>query len=67
MLNSTKIGYKIREAQLQKIPYMLVTGDRELSEKTVAVRSREGGDQGTRTVDESLTTMLEEIRVRNVG
>ena len=62
-----KIGYKIREAQLQKIPYMLVTGDRELSEKTVAVRSRKGGDQGARTLDEILTTMLEEIHVRNVG
>jgi len=62
-----KIGYKIREAQLQKIPYMLVTGDRELSEKTVAVRSRKGGDQGTRTLDEILTTMLEEIHGRNVG
>ena len=62
-----KIGYKIREAQLQKIPYMLVTGDREVSEKTVAVRSREGGDQGTRTLDEFLTTMLEEIHVRNEG
>jgi threonyl-tRNA synthetase len=62
-----KIGYKIREAQLQKIPYMLVTGDREVSEKTVAVRSRKGGDQGTRTLDEILTTMLEEIHGRNVG
>jgi threonyl-tRNA synthetase len=62
-----KIGYKIREAQLQKIPYMLVTGDRELSEKTVAVRSRKGGDQGTRSIDNMLTTMLEEIHLRNVG
>ena len=61
-----KIGYKIREAQLQKIPYMLVTGDRELSEKTVAVRARKGGDQGTRTLDEILTTMLEEIQLRHV-
>ena len=41
-----KIGYKIREAQLQKIPYMLVTGDREAAESTVAVRSRAGGDLG---------------------
>jgi threonyl-tRNA synthetase len=62
-----KIGYKIREAQLQKIPYMLVTGDRELSEKTVAVRARKGGDQGARTLDEILTTMLEEIQLRHVG
>ena len=41
-----KIGYKIREAQLQKIPYMLVVGDREVAEGTVSVRSRSGGDLG---------------------
>jgi threonyl-tRNA synthetase len=42
-----KIGYKIREAQLQKIPYMLVVGDRESAEGTVSVRTRKGGDQGS--------------------
>src|SRR6185503_6635493 len=47
-----KIGYKIREAQLQKIPYMLVTGDREAGEGTVSVRSRSGGDLGARPVDD---------------
>ena len=41
-----KIGYKIREAQLQKVPYMLVVGDREMAEGTVSVRSRAAGDQG---------------------
>ena len=41
-----KIGYKIREAQMQKIPYMLVVGDREAAEGTVGVRHRAGGDQG---------------------
>ena len=41
-----KIGYKIREAQLQKVPYMLVVGDREAAEGTVGVRHRAGGDQG---------------------
>jgi threonyl-tRNA synthetase len=45
-----KIGFKIREAQLQKIPYMLVVGDKEAAEGTVAVRSRAGGDQGARPV-----------------
>jgi threonyl-tRNA synthetase len=45
-----KIGFKIREAQLQKIPYMLVVGDKEAAEGTIAVRSRAGGDQGARTV-----------------
>jgi threonyl-tRNA synthetase len=41
-----KIGYKIREAQLQKVPYMLVVGDREQADKTVAVRGRADGDIG---------------------
>jgi threonyl-tRNA synthetase len=45
-----KIGFKIREAQLQKIPYMLVVGDREQAESTVSVRSRAGGDLGSRSV-----------------
>jgi threonyl-tRNA synthetase len=45
-----KIGYKIREAQLQKVPYMLVVGDRESSEGTVSVRARKGGDRGASTV-----------------
>jgi threonyl-tRNA synthetase len=57
-----KIGYKIREAQLQKIPYMLVTGDREAAEGTVSVRSRAGGDQGSRLVDEFINASLSEIR-----
>ena len=43
---SEKIGYKIREAQLQKIPYMLVIGDKELENGTVSVRSRKGVDLG---------------------
>ncbi|HEX4565817.1 MAG TPA: threonine--tRNA ligase, partial [Vicinamibacterales bacterium] len=47
-----KVNYKIREAQLQKIPYMLVVGDREAVEGTVAVRSRGGGDLGARGVDD---------------
>jgi threonyl-tRNA synthetase len=57
-----KIGYKIREAQLQKVPYMLVVGDREAADGTVAVRSRTGGDLGPRSVDEFIATSLEEVR-----
>jgi threonyl-tRNA synthetase len=57
-----KIGYKIREAQLQKIPYMLVAGDREVAEGTVSVRSRSGGDLGARTVDAFIADALEEVR-----
>jgi threonyl-tRNA synthetase len=56
-----KIGYKIREAQLQKIPYMLVVGDREAAEGTVSVRTRTGGDQGPKSVDDFAKLAHEEI------
>jgi threonyl-tRNA synthetase len=56
-----KIGYKIREAQLQKVPYMLVIGDREAAEGTVAVRSRAGGDQGAKPVEEFLAAAQAEV------
>ena len=59
-----KIGYKIREAQLQKIPYMLVIGDREAADGTVAVRTRAGGDQGARAVEAFLGAAREEIASR---
>ncbi|CAN5817143.1 threonine--tRNA ligase [soil metagenome] len=61
-----KIGYKIREAQLQKIPYMLVAGDREAAEGTVAVRHRVSGDLGSRSVDEFISAALAEIRNKTV-
>jgi threonyl-tRNA synthetase len=57
-----KINYKIREAQLQKVPYMLVAGDRESADGTVAVRSRSGGDLGARSVEAFVTDALEEVR-----
>jgi threonyl-tRNA synthetase len=56
-----KIGYKIREAQLQKVPYMLVVGDREAADGQVAVRSRSGGDLGARPVAQFVAEALEEI------
>ena len=56
-----KIGYKIREAQLQKIPFMLVAGDREAAEGTVSVRSRSGGDLGARTIDEFVRQAQAEV------
>jgi threonyl-tRNA synthetase len=59
-----KIGYKIREAQLQKIPYMLVAGDREVAEGTVSVRSRSGGDLGARTIDEFVRQALAEVAAK---
>jgi threonyl-tRNA synthetase len=62
-----KIGYKIREAQLQKVPYMLVTGDREAAEGTVSVRSRSAGDLGARPADAFVTDALDEIRRKDLG
>ncbi|HEY0283760.1 MAG TPA: threonine--tRNA ligase [Vicinamibacterales bacterium] len=57
-----KIGYKIREAQLQKIPYMLVVGDREAAEGAVAVRSRSGGDLGSQPIDAFVASAREEVK-----
>ena len=62
-----KIGFKIREAQLQKVPYMLVSGDREAADGTVAVRSRTGGDQGAQPVGEFIGAALEEVRLKGAG
>jgi threonyl-tRNA synthetase len=62
-----KIGYKIREAQLQKIPYMLVVGDREAADGTVSVRTRSGGDQGPKSVDDFLGLAREEIQRKGEG
>jgi threonyl-tRNA synthetase len=58
-----KVGHKIREAQLQKVPYMLVVGDKEASAGTVAVRSRDAGDLGPRPVEE----LLEQARAELTG
>jgi threonyl-tRNA synthetase len=59
-----KIGYKIREAQIQKIPYMLVVGDREAAEGTVGVRHRAGGDQGAQRTAQFIEAAVEEVRTR---
>jgi threonyl-tRNA synthetase len=61
-----KIGYKIREAQLQKVPYMLVVGDRESAEGTVAVRTRRGGDQGSQPLAAFIDRALAEVRERTI-
>ena len=61
---SEKIGLKIREAQLQKIPQMLVIGDREVENGTVAVRSRTKGDLGARPLDEVIQALAEEVRLK---
>lgn len=56
-----KIGYKIRQAQLKKIPYMLVVGEKEVSSNTVSVRSRKNGDLGSMSLAEFMSTLKEEI------
>ena len=61
---SEKIGLKIREAQLQKIPWMLVIGDREVENGAVALRSRTKGDLGARPVDDALRALVEEVRLK---
>ncbi len=60
-VRNEKIGYKIREAQMQKIPYMLVVGEREAQAGLVSVRSRKDGDIGTMTIDEFMTKALKEV------
>jgi threonyl-tRNA synthetase len=61
-LRNEKIGYKIREAQLEKIPYMLVIGDKEMENGMVAVRSRKEGDLGVMEADVFMEKILNEIK-----
>jgi threonyl-tRNA synthetase len=62
-LKSDKIGAKIRDAQLQKVPYMLVLGDKELEEQNVAVRERKQGDIGAMSLEE-FKEMIAEQKLR---
>ena len=62
-----KVNYKIREAQLQKIPYMLVVGDREAADRAVAVRSRAKGDLGARPLDTFLADALAEVASKQLS
>ena len=64
-LRNEKIGYKIREAQMQKLPYMLVVGDKEAEAGTVSVRTRGGVDLGAMPVDNFAAKITEEIRTRS--
>ena len=62
-----KIGYKIREARMQRVPYMLVMGDSEVESGTLSVRSRKEGDLGAKSVDEFITNALVEINTKANG
>jgi threonyl-tRNA synthetase len=61
-----KIGYKIREAQLEKNPYMLVIGDKEAESKAVSVRSRDIGELGSLDVDAFIDVLLKEVKERSL-
>ncbi len=59
-----KVGYKIRQAVMEKVPYMITLGDNEVSENTVAVRSRKDGDLGSMTQEELVEKLIEEIKTK---
>ena len=61
---SEKMGYKIREAQLKKIPYMLIVGEKEAEDGTVSVRTRKEGEGGVLSVEDCVAQILEDIRTK---
>lgn len=63
---SEKLGYKLREAQLEKVPYMLVVGDKDIENGTVSVRNRKEGDKGAMNVDECIAMIKEEIDAKRI-
>ncbi|MCI9137301.1 MAG: threonine--tRNA ligase [Lachnospiraceae bacterium] len=63
---SEKIGYKIRESRLEKVPYMLVVGQQEEADKTVSVRSRFAGDEGVKPLEEFISQISKEIRTKEI-
>ena len=63
---SEKIGFKIREAQMNKIPYSLIIGEKEIEENKVSVRKRDEGDKGSVSQDEFIASLLEEIEEKRI-
>ena len=63
---SEKIGYKIREARNNRVPYMLVLGQQEEADRTVAVRSRYAGDEGVKPIAQFVSEICEEIRTKTI-
>ena len=63
-LRNEKLGYKIREAQLEKTPYMLIVGEKEEATDTVSIRSRKEGDMGSKALSEFIPVILEEIETK---
>ncbi|MBQ1862898.1 MAG: threonine--tRNA ligase [Clostridia bacterium] len=63
---SEKVGYKIREAQMEKVPFMLVTGDKEQEDGTVSVRVRKDGDKGSMTIPDFISLIKEHIDTKMI-
>ena len=63
---SEKIGFKIREARMDRLPYILVVGQQEEADGTVSVRSRFAGDEGVKPLDEFIAQITEEIRTKAI-
>jgi threonyl-tRNA synthetase len=63
---SEKIGYKIREGQMQKVPYQLIIGDKESEEQGVAVRHRKEGDKGFMSLSDFILLLDEEVKTRSL-
>ena len=64
--SSERIGYKIRKAQMEKVPYMLVLGAKEAEEGNVSVRSRYMGDEGVKPLADFVSDICEEIRTKEI-
>ncbi|MBE6735223.1 MAG: threonine--tRNA ligase [Ruminococcaceae bacterium] len=64
---SEKVGYKIREAQLEKVPYMIILGDKDIENNTVSVRARKAGDLGAMSLEEYITRAMEEIETKVIN
>ena len=65
-LRNEKLGYKIRQAQLEKVPYMLIVGDNEIKDGTVSVRSRKNGDMGTMKVEDFINMLEKEVESKTI-
>lgn len=63
---SEKIGFKIREARMDRLPYMLIVGQQEEADGTVSVRSRFAGDEGVKPLQEFIDQICEEIRTKEI-
>ena len=62
-----KLGYKIREAQLEKVPYMIILGEKEIEQNNISVRSRKEGDLGSKTVEEFIARINDEVENKTLN